>query len=243
MILAIDAGNTRIKWGLRASGRWQSFGACPTLEVGALARNLPSLAEVPHIVVANVAGEEVRAAIERACAASGRAARYIASLGAQCGIRSSYEAPNTLGSDRWAALIGAHALYPGASLVVNAGTALTIDALTEEGLFLGGIIVPGIELMRGALDAHTAHLRHQPGEVRFFPNNTGDAIMSGAAHAACGAIERMASFMRESGQESVRVILSGGNASMLQPLLALDSLVVENLVLEGLATIAESEEC
>jgi pantothenate kinase type III len=67
--------------------------------------------------------------------------------------------------------------------------------------------------------------------------------MSGAAHAACGAIERMASFMRESGQESVRVILSGGNASMLQPLLALDSLVVENLVLEGLATIAESEEC
>lgn len=242
MILAIDAGNTRIKWGLRADGEWRSFGTCQTDSPDALTERLPSLADVRCVVVANVAGKNVRAAIEQACRGEGLDVRFIASIGAQCGVRSSYDAPNTLGSDRWAALVGAHNLYPGASLVINAGTALTIDALSEEGLFLGGIIVPGVDLMRRALDAHTAHLRYQPGEVRFFPNNTADAIMSGAVHAACGAIERMAGFLRESGQESMRAILSGGNAAMLQPLLALDSLVVENLVLEGLVVIAESEE-
>ena len=81
----------------------------------------------------------------------------------------------------------------------------------------------------------------QPGAVRFFPSNTGDAIISGAAHACAGAVERMAAFMRESGHESLRVILSGGGAEQLRPLLALETAVVENLVLEGLATIAEEE--
>ena len=85
-----------------------------------------------------------------------------------------------------------------------------------------------------------AHER--PGEVRYFPANTGDAIVSGAAHACAGAIERMALFMRESGHASLRVILSGGAADELRPLLDLDTELVANLVLEGLATIAE-EQC
>jgi type III pantothenate kinase len=239
MILAIDAGNTRIKWGLRDAGLWVRTVAGFTTDAAALIDAIGTVGAVHRVLVANVAGESVRASIEGTATRLGVAPEFIVSRGAQCGVRSSYEDPAQLGCDRWAALIGARRLYPGACLVVNAGTALTVDALSEEGLFLGGIIAPGIDLMRHSLDRHTAGLRFQPGEVRFFPGNTGDAIMSGAAHAAAGAIERMATFMRESGQDPLRVILGGGSAAFLRPLLGLDTLIVEYLVLEGLAAIAE----
>ena len=239
MILTVDAGNTRIKWGLRRDGAWQRVGALPTAEAHALTGVIGEGHRFERMLVANVAGASVQAAIERSARTLGCSAEFVGACTAQCGVRSSYDDPSQLGPDRWAALIGARRLLSGACLAVNAGTALTVDALSEEGAFLGGIIVPGIELMRRALDSHTAGLRMQPGEVRFFPANTGDAIMSGAAQALAGAIERMAAFMQESGQSVVRVVLSGGAAPVLHPLLALDTVVVEHLVLEGLAAIAE----
>ena len=242
MILVIDAGNTRIKWGTREAGAWRQAGACATAHSAALEAAIGGERSYERILVANVAGPKVRADIERAVSGSGCGAEFIVSRSAQCGVRSSYDEPGQLGCDRWAALVGAHRLFPGACLVVGAGTALTVDALTEDGLFLGGIIAPGMELMRRALDEHTAGLALRPGEVCFFPSNTGDAIVSGAAHACAGAVERMASFMRESGHESVRVVLSGGGAEHLRPLLALDTIVVENLVLEGLTAMVE-EAC
>lgn len=241
MILAVDAGNTRIKWGMHADGAWHASGACATAQASELPACWDALDCPDRVIVSNVAGDDVRAAIVAASARFGKAPFFITSRAAQCGVRSSYEQPAQLGCDRWAALIGAHDLYPGSSLVVNAGTAMTVDALTDEGLFLGGIIVPGLELMRLALDAHTAGLRLQPGEVRFFPSNTGDAIMSGAAHALAGAIERMATFMRESGQDSLRVLLGGGSAGELRGLIALETIAVDNLVLEGLVVIAQDE--
>lgn len=244
MILAVDAGNSRIKWGLRQAGAWGQVGSCATLDGQGLVEWAASLRgyALERILVSNVAGAAAKARIEAVLVDASVMPEFIVSRPMQCGVRSSYDEPAQLGCDRWAALIGAHALVPGASLVVNAGTALTVDALTEEGLFLGGIIAPGIELMRRALDEHTAGLQLRPGQVRFFPSNTGDAIMSGAVHAAAGAIERMGAFMREGGNESLRVILSGGSAAQLQPMLSFPVVVVDNLVLEGLATIAEEDE-
>lgn len=238
MLLAIDAGNTRLKWALHDGQAWRARGACASGEAAQAGRAWRDWPAPARIVVSNVAGPAVGAAIETAAAAWPVIPEFIVSRGAQCGVRSSYEDPAQLGCDRWAALLGAHRCYPGSCLVVNAGTAMTVDALTDEGLFLGGIITPGVDLMRRALDAHTAGLRWQPGEVRFFPANTGDAIMSGAAHALAGAIERMAAFMREGGEVGLRVLLGGGSAALLQPLLSLEVVPVDNLVLEGLLAIA-----
>lgn len=239
MILTLDAGNTRVKWGLRRDRAWLQVGTLPTAEARTLPAAIGEGHRIERMFVANVAGAAVQAAIEQSARHFGCGAEFVEARAAQCGVRSSYDDPAQLGADRWAALIGARRLASGACLVVNAGTALTVDALSDEGVFLGGIIVPGIELMRRALDSHTAGLRLQPGEVRFFPANTGDAIMSGAAHALAGAVERMAAFMHESGQSAVRVVLSGGAAPVLRPLLALDTMPVDHLVLEGLAAIAE----
>jgi type III pantothenate kinase len=168
------------------------------------------------------------------------AARWIISERVQCGVHNSYDDPAQLGCDRWAALIGARRLYGGAAVVVNAGTALTVDALAGDGVFVGGIIMPGAQLMRTALAGHTAALKLQPGKFSFFPNATGDAIISGAVDGLCGAVERMARFLEETGHTVPLCILSGGGAALIAPHLNLEVKVVDNLVLEGLLTIAQT---
>jgi type III pantothenate kinase len=165
--------------------------------------------------------------------------RWVKGAREQAGVRSSYAAPAQLGCDRWAALIGVRHLYGCAALVVNAGTALTVDALTADGVFAGGVIAPGVELMRKALAGNTAGLKMRPGEFSYFPDATGDAIMSGAINACCGAIERMARFLEDAGETAPLCVLSGGGAATLAPYLNLEVKLVDNLVLEGLLAIAE----
>jgi type III pantothenate kinase len=156
----------------------------------------------------------------------------------QLGVVNGYRDPQQLGPDRWAALIGAHHGEAGHKLVVNAGTALTIDALTAEGRFLGGLIVPGPALMRRSLDRGTAGLRLTEGALRDFPDNTPDAITSGAVQAGAGAIERLGEAMAARGSPPARIILSGGAAAEFAGPLPWPATLRENLVLDGLLLIA-----
>lgn len=236
-VLAIDAGNTRIKWGVHDGVRWLGQAWVETARAAELKPALAGLPPLQAVVVSNVAGAALREAILRALPPT-PAPRWIASERVQCGVRNSYDDPAQLGCDRWAALIGARRLCGGPAIVVDAGTALTADALTGDGVFVGGIIVPGAELMRKALAEHTAALKRQPGKFSFFPDTTGDAIMSGAINALAGAIERMARFIEEAGQSQPVCVLSGGGAALLEPYLNLEVKVVDNLVLEGLLAIA-----
>jgi len=236
-LLAIDAGNTRIKWGLHDGSRWQKSGATDTARATGLRRVFAALPMVDSIVISNVAGAALHAALGRALP-RGPAARWIRSEAAQCGVRNGYAKPAQLGCDRWAALIAAHRLHHGAAVVVNAGTALTADALTADGVFVGGIIVPGVELMRSALARDTAGLRRRSGAFSFFPDNTGDAVISGAINALCGAVERIARNLEYGGGQTPVCLLSGGAAALIAPQLNLEVKVVDNLVLEGLTVIA-----
>lgn len=237
-ILAIDAGNTRIKWGLAQDRRWLLLSSVATAESSAMADALGDVERPDCIVVSNVAGAEVAGHLEAALAPLRISARWIRSEAHQCGVRSSYADPAQLGSDRWAALIAARHLFAGPCVVASAGTTVTVDALSGEGLFLGGLIVPGMTLMQSALASNTAQLKVQRGDFSYFPNNTGDAIVSGAVYALTGAIERMARFMAEAGEGEPLVALSGGDAPTLAPRLNARVEVVDNLVLEGLVCIA-----
>ena len=240
LLLAIDAGNTRVKWGLHDGRRWVKRGHAQTGRAAGLKSVFARLPPMDAIIVSNVAGDGLRTALRRALPVL-PAPRWIRSAAAQCGVRNSYAKPAQLGCDRWAALLGAHARCPGAVVVVNAGTALTVDALTADGVFVGGIIVPGVELMRSALARDTAGLRRRPGAFSFFPDNTGDAIMSGAVNALCGAVERVARHLQQGGGEMPVCVLSGGAAGLIAPQLNLDVKVVDNLVLEGLLVMARSD--
>jgi len=240
MKLLIDAGNTRIKWAL-AEGAWT--GGAAELEGGALsvahAQDLPQhfarLENVRQAWVSNVAGEAVARQIRAACAPL--EPRFIVARGMQCGVRNGYADPAQLGSDRWAALIAAWHLTGGACLVVNSGTATTIDAMSANGEFIGGLILPGVELMQRSLCETAALLQEsQARNDVHFPLNTADAILNGALQASCGAIDRQYALL---GMQGAPIVLGGGAARVLQDRLNTPSRIVDNLVLHGLWLIAQ----
>jgi len=238
--LAIDAGNTRIKWGVHDGRGWTATGAIATSGAARIGAAWTALPRIAGAIASNVAGPDGARDLAAACGARGVTLQVIASQAAQAGVVNGYRDPAQLGADRWAALVAAHAAGSGHKLVVNAGTALTVDALTGEGRFLGGLIVPGPALMRRALDRGTAGLRLTEGSYADFPATTPDAITSGALQACVGAIGRMAEAMAARGSPPARVFLSGGAAAEIAGLLPMPHAIHENLVLDGLLLIARN---
>ena len=194
-----------------------------------------------HIVISNVAGTRIRASLIRVLETWPDAPPpyWLVPQDEQCGVRNSYRNPAQLGSDRWAALIGArHLLGARPAMVVVCGTATTIDFLAADGLFKGGIIMPGVGLMLPSLHEGTAALPDQGGEFFAYPTQTVDAIASGCQHAQAGAIERL--YAIESRQTADTVcLLSGGAAGAVAPRLSIPFQLQDNLVLEGLYRIAQ----
>lgn len=233
MILAIDCGNSRIKWGVSHEGRWIARGST---DYAAARRLHEEWAEFKPraIVIANVAGDAARGALAHGLSRFDVVARWIVGQPVQCGVRNGYRDPQRLGADRWAALIGARSLHPGPCVVVMAGTATTIDRLEADGRFTGGLILPGAALMKRALASNTADLPLASGRWSETPLATDDAIESGCIEAQLGAIERMHARL----PGGALCLISGGAAGSLAPLLNIPVRVVDNLVLEGLARIA-----
>jgi type III pantothenate kinase len=246
MILAIDAGNSRVKWGWweddAASGsRWTSIATVSLIEFAASSDHINPFSitheDPERIVISNVAGEGAHQLLVNWTSIFDAEPLWLHGEAERCGVRNRYERPEQLGPDRWAALVAARAVHTGPCLVVNAGTATTIDMLSGDGVFLGGAILPGVDLMRFVLHEHTGRLPIQEGKYRDAPRNTIDAIETGSRHAQSGAVERMYRAMGG----SPLCIVSGGAGRQLLDLLPFQSRYIENLVLDGLARIALSE--
>ncbi len=235
--LCVDCGNTRLKWGLRAAGRWLAADALAIADAQRLGEVLPQAPS--RLVACNVAGAAVDAQLEALAGRFGVPLLRVRAQARACGVSNGYDEPSQLGADRWAALIGARALHGGPCLVVNAGTATTIDVLDGDGVFKGGLILPGLDLMRASLARSTAGLPLAQGGFRDLPRNTDDAIASGCLSATLGAIERM--FRRSADAPSSLCLLSGGASGSLVGALTIPHREIPNLVLEGLARIAEDE--
>jgi len=245
-ILVIDAGNSRMKWGLHADHGWVTLGATPNSEIGTLAlREWHNLPRPVRVVGVNVAGEAARLRIEALVARWRVAPEWLRASAAACGVVNSYATPEQLGADRWAALVaarqrvGASELFPAPVVVVNAGTAVTIDALDAGGRFRGGVILPGLRLMLRALADNTSALKTAPGQYQDFPTNTADALYSGAMQAICGAIELARGRMPHD-DAGVKCLLAGGAAAEIAPHLSGHPEVVDNLVLEGALALAQA---
>lgn len=247
MLLLVDAGNTRVKWALvredAALGAWHAQGAAlhADLDVGGAAWSAET--HISRAIVSNVAGPEVRA---RLAALLGPIdTEWFASSAARAGLANGYRVPERLGCDRFAAAIGAHALLPGQALVVaTCGTATTVDAVSADGRFVGGMILPGLALMAGALARNTAQLPQVlAGDTLgaappLFADNTNDAIVSGCLSAQAGAIERaLASHGAAEGVQQAACIVSGGAAPYIAPALKIPCRMVDNIVLVGLHAV------
>ena len=234
MILCIDSGNSRIKWGVYGEGRWLETVAVDHQKRAKMAE-LPQRLPMPDcVMLANVAGEAARAAICQALAPWLPVFQQIESSASAGGVTNLYDNPARLGVDRWCALIGARAMTSAPCVVVMAGTATTVDTLDGNGRFLGGLILPGLDLMRRSLARDTADLPLANGEYSPHPRCTGDAIVSGCIEAQIGAIERACARL----EPGALCLLSGGAASAIGEHMQVPHRLVSNLVLEGLLQLA-----
>jgi type III pantothenate kinase len=242
MILAIDAGNTRIKWGVHDGRGWAVQGVAGHDEAGQIASDLRALTGISQAVVSNVAGAECRAALQKVLDERGIPVRWVEAEAQACGVVNGYASPGRLGSDRWAALIAAWHSRRAACVVVSAGTALTVDALTARGEFLGGLILPGLNMMKAALAANTAGVALFDGQLQTFPVTTADAVHSGALMAMAGAVDRMRGALAAVEKAEPVILLAGGDARMLQSALSGAGVIVDNLVLEGMVLLSKESE-
>ena len=247
--LAIDVGNTRLKWAQYASpqpgAHLLAHGAVFLETIDNLADTEWKQLTPPGSMLGSiVAGEGVKRRVEEQMGELWDIPpRWVVSSAFAAGVTNGYDHPNRLGTDRWVALIGArHRVLamggePRPALVVMVGTAVTVDALDAGGKFLGGLILPGFGLMLRALEMGTAGLKAPTGEVVDFPTNTSDALMSGGAHSIAGAIERMhRRLLAKTGQEPV-LLMSGGAAVKLAPITDLHFDTVDPLIFEGLLAL------
>lgn len=256
MILLIDAGNSRIKWATVAMAHapsggpiWLHQGSVSHAEMPAL-KAAWAVLSISRILISNVAGEQIQHELElllARCVDAVKPERFVASS-VCAGLKNGYLHPTQLGCDRFASAIGAHALFPlRPLLVVTCGTATTIDAVTTDGTadgtFIGGMILPGLQLMAQALARNTAQLPQIAESLslhHIFADNTDQAIASGCINAQVGAIVRAYDTLAKMQAHPVSCIISGGAAKFLTPHLGIDYQHVENLVLTGLYVVAKS---
>jgi len=242
MKLLFDLGNSRCKWALLVphfqSGGAMEYGADFRVELEAA---LGRLSRPEQVFAVSVAGSQRQ---EQLC--EWLESRWkipliqISATKQQCGVKNLYEEPGRLGADRWAALIAAHGRNSGAVCIVDCGTAVTIDALDATGVYRGGVILPGLALQRRALVQGTQQIPVTTGQTNdILAHTTADGVASGTLYGLVGAIDRIVDEQSGVlGAEPV-VLITGGDAPVLRSRLRHASTYAPDLVLEGVARIAE----
>lgn len=256
-VLLLDAGNTRLKWAvlddvpnpshvrlpvcIATSPDWLDYGAAVYEQLADLPAHWQQWGAFTACYAVNVAGEAVGITVQQLVAHMGLQTIWLKANARACGVLNGYTQPASLGADRWAALVAVRQRTGEAALVVSAGSALTVDALNSSGRFLGGLIVPGLHMMRTALADSTAQVGTRYGKVVHFPNTTADAVESGLIAAIIGAIDTMHSRLATINPASPRIFATGGDADILQPYLPPGSILIPRLVLEGVYYLSRED--
>ncbi len=242
MILLLDLGNTRLKWAhAHTRADWGDVTEVDAADDAAWHNQFYALPRPQRVLACSVGQPHIRDFLTRAVFDLwGVQIEWLTVTREALGVENRYRVLEQQGPDRWASVLGARSLFPDEALVVaNAGTALTVEALTEDGVYLGGSIQPGYRLMKQSLFQGTARLPLADGRVHDYPTSTEDAIETGCLSALTGSIEAM--FERLTGRaEEPRLLLTGGDAPRLSAYLKIPHQRVENLVLHGLAALAFS---
>jgi len=244
MKLLVDIGNSSVKWALargqqlETTGRFTHRGNV----FAALAEQAwDGMVAPDQVLVTNVAGAGIA---DTLCAWAGRrwqtSPQFIRAGRQAAGVTNAYPIPEQLGADRWAAMIAAWHAAGGAVCAVDCGSALTLDLVDPAGAHRGGLILPGVTMMQQALSANTADLHLPQDEHPAVPLATGTAaaISSGCRYAAAAAVDRIVTDMAAGTGLQPEVIITGGDAQRLAPLLRVAARHDADLVLKGIAILA-----
>jgi type III pantothenate kinase len=248
-LLALDIGNTRLKWAHYASPQ---PGAQLLAQGAEFLENIDKLAEgvwatLPHpthILGSVVAGDAIKRRVEEQLEIWDVTPQWVVASEAQAGLTNGYDHPSRLGADRWVAMIGAYhrMLAQGEArpmVVVMVGTAVTVEAISPDGRFLGGFILPGHGIMLRAMESGTAGLHVPTGDVSPFPTNTSDALTSGGTFAIAGAVECMVQHVRQRCGAEPMCVMTGGAGWKMAPSMTRPFELVDNLIFDGLLVIAQ----
>lgn len=248
--LLLDIGNSRIKWGVHDGGGISRSGQLSRQQFhddgpGTLTHRLPR--KIDKVLASNVAGPSFATRLTGILTAACNCdVHFVKTTREACGVTNSYRQPRRMGVDRWLAMIGAYCEFHSALLVIDAGTAVTIDAVDRGGQHLGGQILPGITLMAETLASNTSAIpmvqsrttRRSDG-LEMFASTTAGAVSKGALNAVIGAIERAGKAMR-SARHRPSIVLTGGDASRILKVLGDQPVYRPHLVLQGLAEMLDS---
>ena len=238
--LLLDAGNTRLKWAVVEAGRWQAQGSGLYGDLSGLALLLQNKMRCHFASVARTSHTDALVAL---LAQHEIVPQWLETTSRFAGVENTYANPQQLGVDRWMALLAARQRTESAVLIVSVGTAMTVDALSAEGRFIGGLIVPGVRLMQHALQHGTAQVDGaEGGQVLAFPNSTADAVQSGIISALSGAIQAQYAHLAQAAKMQPRCFLTGGDAERVMPYLDIPFEFVPNLVLEGMERVTRESE-
>lgn len=244
--LLIDIGNSRIKWAWLTDerlGKAQAADYSGWRARDFATRVIESRLGIDRILVASVAADSISDTLAAGARLAGAPApERVITRRSACGVTIGYLEPWRLGVDRLLAMIAAHRRFPRRPVcVVAIGTAMTIDLVRADGRHCGGAIIPAPPLMVSSLLEGTSGIRRRAqggasGRGRaLFGRSTRAAVEQGSRFAAAAAVDRAVSEARELVGRAPQLVLTGGGAAALQPLIRSKSLVVADLVLEGLA--------
>ena len=244
MILLLDAGNSSVKWGVCEAGSIAAGGSFMYRgnDFNHLADQSWSDLQAPaDIYIASVAGKDLEEQLTGWIRQHWDMSPVFIKTSAQaCGVSNAYTVAENLGVDRWAALVGAYHHGTGAVCVVDCGSAITVDMLAADGVHRGGLILPGVEMMRHILLKNTAvdNLFSTQAAATLFATSTEGAINSGGLYMAVAAIDRIVADMTAELDTAPDVVVTGGDASRILTLLACPAHHDPELVLKGLAILA-----
>ena len=250
-MMLLDVGNSSVKWAIEQDGVLEKGGRFYYRDQGfarAASRAWVGLPALPMLAVANVAGAGVEREITGwAVTAWGVTPCYIRASKQAAGVTNAYREPHTLGADRWAAMIAAHHACNKPVCVVDCGTAITLDIVDASGNHQGGLIAPGVEMMRHSLVRETAAIGPLPAEAggvrTLLARNTAEAVSSGVLTMAAALIDRVAGEAAAGYGRDLETVITGGAAESLLPLLRRSPRYDRDLVLKGIAILAREMPC
>lgn len=243
----MDIGNTHLKWAMLAGERRSETKRInhQRRPVGeALAECWGGLVPPGRILVASVGADQVNAAL--AAWTMNRWAlgpRFLSAEAEALGVTNGYHEPAMLGVDRWMGLIAVHRQTALPAVIADCGTAVTLDVLDSRGKHLGGLILPGLEMMHSSLfEGTNIPLQELPGSEERLGRATSEAIASGSGQAIAALIDRLLANIASQSQTAPVLVLTGSDAPRIQPLLRRSGRFEPDLVMRGLHAVAEQME-
>jgi type III pantothenate kinase len=247
-VLLVDIGNTRIKWARLTDGQLAKSRAAVHSGWGArdYARRPFGSKPPEQVLVSSVAGSKVNRAVVAAARRAGAGVQFVAVPRRGGGLTVGYVEPWRLGVDRFVGAVGAHQLFKGVAVcVVGVGTAMTLDLVSADGRHRGGAIIPSPDLMVETLFSETNGIRRRAqggggGGTGLFGRSTRAGVVEGSRYAAAALIDRAVEEAAALVGRRPLVVLTGGGAGVVRPLVHSHCVGVPDLVLRGLAALAQS---